>query len=362
MTSLCEFRDGQKRVWACAYCGHLRGDNLPDSASYYDVEYRISLNHDNEDQIYEVRRDKNIVYRTEHQVHTLLDKFNLSFGSSVLDYGCAKASTPRLLLATRGDLDVHLFDVSQMYTAHWQRFIGPEQWAIHQTPPTWQKRFDLVTSFFALEHMPAPKDCVKHIVSLLKDSGTFYGIVPNAFGNVADFVVIDHVNHFTNSSLYTLLASEGFTEIEIDDVVHRGALVFSARKGIGATKVFDVQTTVVRANNLARYWSQLDSHLLNIESELGQSSTAIYGSGFYGAYIASILRFPERLRCFIDRSPFQQGKTLMGKPIIAPESLTSNIDNLYIGLNPEIARIAVADMEWLGGRDLKLVFLDGDQR
>lgn len=357
LTSLCEVRPGRARVWACSACGHLRGEELPDTGAYYESDYRILLNHDDEDQIYEVRGER-VVYRTDHQVSTLLDKLRVPEGARLLDFGCAKGSTPKRLLAHRPDLQVHLFDVSAMYTAHWNRFLDPERRAVHHTPPHWQGSFDAVTSFFALEHIPAPRETVQRVAALLKDDGVFYGIVPDTFGNVADFVVIDHVNHFTASSLHTLLSAAGFSQIDIDAEAHRGALVFLARKHGAPTRCPEISATLVRSQDLARYWTRLSDRIRAAEHGQEDASTAIYGSGFYGAYIASTLSRPERLRCFLDRSPYQQGKTLFGKPIIAPGQLPEGIRTLYVGLNPAIARATLANIEWLSGRGLALVFLD----
>lgn len=358
LTSLCELRPGRARVWVCRACGHLRGEALPDTSAYYESDYRILLNHEDEDQIYEVRGER-IVYRTDHQVSTLLDKLRLPDGARLLDYGCAKGSTPKRLLAHRPDLLVHLFDVSEMYGAHWDRFLDPARRAVHRTPPHWQGTFDAVTSLFALEHIPAPRETVQRVAALLKDDGVFYGIVPDAFGNVADFVVIDHVNHFTASSLHTLLSAAGFSQIGIDAEAHRGALVFLARKHGAPTVCPDVSATLARSLDLARYWTRLSERIRAAEHRQDDvAAAAIYGSGFYGAYIASTLRRPERVRCFLDRSPYQQGKTLFGKKIIAPEQLAEDIRTLYVGLNPAIARTTLANTEWLGGRDLALVFLD----
>jgi hypothetical protein len=100
LTSLCELRETRTRVWACAACGHLRGEALPDTKEYYESQYRILLDQDEEDQIYTVQGDE-IVYRTEHQVRTLLGKLQLKESALFLDYGCAKASTPMRLLRWR---------------------------------------------------------------------------------------------------------------------------------------------------------------------------------------------------------------------------------------------------------------------
>lgn len=93
LTSLCELRLGRVRIWLCPTCGHLRGEALPDTHNYYDSNYRILLDHEDEDQIYLVEGER-IVYRTEHQVNTLLSKLDLPCGTRLLDYGCAKASDP----------------------------------------------------------------------------------------------------------------------------------------------------------------------------------------------------------------------------------------------------------------------------
>ena len=356
LTSLCELTKGRVRIWSCPGCSHLVGDALPNTAKYYEADYRILLDHDDEDQIYEIQNEE-IIYRTDHQITILLDKLNLPAQASLLDYGCAKASTPKKLLTLRNDIQVHLFDVSNMYREHWDRFVTPDRRAIHETPADWNKRFDVVTSFFALEHIPAPLPAVMHIAELLLDDGVFYGIVPDTFGNVADFVVIDHVNHFTDASLRTLLEAAGFVEIDIDANVHRGALVFTARKHGTSKSTQDLKSILARSKALADYWNGIGARIKAAESECAEKSIAIYGSGFYGAYIFSTLKNAERVACFLDRSPFQQTKKLFGKPIRAPEHLPADIDTLFVGLNPAIARATMERMVWLGKPPI-LVFLD----
>jgi SAM-dependent methyltransferase len=354
LTSMFSARDGEASVWFCPSCGHLRGTALAGTEAFYDVEYRISLDHEDEDQVYEVHGEE-ILYRTEHQARTLLDKLKLPQGAMLLDYGCAKASTPRYVMRQRPDLQVHLFDVSEMYVAHWDRLVAPERRASYQT---WRGRFDVITSFFALEHIPAPQATVLHVASLLKEDGVFYGIVPDTFGNVADFLVADHVNHFTEPSLHALLSACGFRQIEIDAQVHRGALVFSARRSGAATPQPDVATVRDRSLKLAGYWQSLSGQLLAAERLSAGAPAAVYGSGFYGAYIAGQLARPEQIACFLDRSPFQQGKTRVNKPIVAPEQMPCEVRTLYVGLNPAIAREALADAPWLDRKRVRLVFLD----
>lgn len=357
LTSLCELQHGKVEVWLCSACGHMCGKALPNTEDYYESQYRIMLDQEDEDQIYEVINDQ-IVYRTDHQVETLFNKLELPQGARILDYGCAKAMTPKRLMSIRPDLQTHLFDVSSMYMEYWQRFLTEDRWAIHTTPDNWASSFEVITSFFALEHIPNPIDTVLKVAALLANDGVFYGIVPDTFGNVADFVVIDHVNHFTECSLHALLRSAGFNDIRIDANAHRGALVFTARKSLRLSAKPNLGKSLIASQQLANYWVGIGKSIRNAEIEYAELPAAIYGAGFYGAYISTLLAKPESVQFFLDANPFQQGKTLFGRQVLEPSKLPKDIRLLYIGLNPQIARTTVTNMNWLSDRDLTIIFLD----
>ena len=365
LTSLCEQRTGRVQVWFCTHCGHLLGRPMAGTEAYYASDYRILLDHDDEDQIYDLR-DGKIVYRTDHQIDVLRRKVDIPVGAMLLDYGCAKASTPRRLLESRPDLQVHLFDVSDMYQPHWDRFVPPERWAVNETPPSWAGRFDVATSFFALEHIPQPLETVRKVAALLKEGGLFYAVVPDTFGNVADFIVIDHVNHFTTPSVNVLLRRAGFDDIRVDSDAHRGALVIVARRvadasaaDVASAEALGLHAWVRESAQLAAFWSALDGRIHDAERHHAGREWAIYGSGFYGAFIFAALRDSSRIRCFLDRNPYQQGKTLFGRPIVMPEALPADVQVLFVGLNPKIARRTIEQLEWLRGRAVSTVFLDG---
>ena len=51
ITSLTEIRSGRTEVFACANCGHLQTTPLPDLENYYDEQYRILLDSEDEEDI-----------------------------------------------------------------------------------------------------------------------------------------------------------------------------------------------------------------------------------------------------------------------------------------------------------------------
>ena len=103
ITSLCQVLDGQTRVWHCEHCGHTQTAPLPSLDKFYAEDYHILTVSEEEDQLYEVRAGQNI-FRTQHQIATLLEKVNLPAHARVLDYGCGKASTLKGLCGRRDDV------------------------------------------------------------------------------------------------------------------------------------------------------------------------------------------------------------------------------------------------------------------
>jgi len=353
MTSLALPRPGKTRVYFCDACAHVQTEPLPDVERFYESEYRILLDSEEQDQLYAIDAGRKI-FRVEHQVKTLLDKLNLPEDATVLDFGCAKGATSKRLIADRPNLHVHLFDVSTMYQPYWQRFIAPDRCATRALPADWANRFDVVMSFFVMEHIPDPVASLRQQALLLAPGGSIYFIVPNLHTNPADLIVADHVNHFTRASIAEALRRASLTPIAIDDQSHQGAWIVCASGG-GPSGPPIEHTSRTEIQSLAHSWTTLASRITAFESP---APAAVYGSGFYGSFIASCLTHPEQLRCFIDRNPHLQGKTHMNHPILPPESLPPDIQSIYVGLPPRNARNAIAELTHWRNRNLRYFYLD----
>lgn len=351
ITSTGEIRSGCTMVYFCDRCGHLQTTPLADLAGYYDHDYRILIDSEEEDQLYSIERDGRKVFRVEHQVATLLNGLDLPHGAHVLDFGCAKGAMARRLVERRPDVRIHLFDVSNVYEPFWQRFADHSRCATHDVPAEWHGRFDLVMSYFVMEHVADPVASLRQQAALLKPGGALYFIVPNVYTNSADLIVADHVNHFGAASLSTLMELAELRLDDIDDETHRSAWVIKAtnadpvpvpRPDMGALRD--------RVTEMSAFWSSLADRIRVFEAQHnGDAEAAIYGSGFYGTFIASCLTRPNRVRCFLDRNPYRQGKELMDRQIVAPDALDQRINTVYVGLNRTSARQAVESItSWQG--------------
>lgn len=356
LTSLAVVASNATEVFFCHNCEHLQTLEYGDESLYYDVSYNILSESEEEDQIYLVNNGKP-TYRTEHQVSTLISKVDIYDGIQILDYGCAKSSTMAKLLNTQEKADIHLYDISANYVPFWERFLDRSKWSTYSIPENWHGKFDLVTSFFSLEHISNLTDVISKVKTLLKKDGTFYAVVPNFLTNIADLVVIDHPNHFTKSSINHLLCANGFMVENIDTESHRGALVITAKLGLYGKTHCKEAGVYQKTTEISKFWTDSSKRISEFEQEKKSLSAAIYGGGFYGAFLAANIKELGSLKFIIDQNPYLHGKYLFGRKVISPNELPNSIDTVYVGLNPLYAKKIIQDIQPFATRNLKYFYL-----
>ena len=348
-------------VYVCGVCAHVQTPPLEDIGGYYDTAYNVHLESDDADDLYAVR-DGVPVYRAQHQANVALEKLALPHGAAVLDYGCGKGMSLRALLAARPDLDGAVFDVSDAYRAHWDAFVPRENQAAYAPPATWAGRFDAVLSFFALEHVADPHRFLTGIRTLLRPGGELHLTVPNVRRNVGDFIVVDHVNHFMPSSLRRALLEAGFTDVRIDEEAHDAAYVVDARRGTGEEMPpiprAEVAQYIAEARRAAAFWTAASDAVATFERDTARGrKSAVYGSGFYGVFIASRLADRSNLAYFLDRNPHQQTKRIFDRAVLPPGAIGDDIEIVYAGLNPANAPAIIAEVPALHKRRRDIFFL-----
>jgi SAM-dependent methyltransferase len=352
---------GRTDVYFCGACGHLQTTALPNLDTYYANEYQINFASEDEDQLYKMV-DGLPVYRAEHQANVLMHKLCLTGGQRVLDYGCASAPTLRKLISAQPGITPYAFDVTDKYVTAWQSFVAAGNWATHRIPAAWDSTIDIVLSFYALEHVDDPQNFLRTVHRLLKPRGTFYFVVPNAYANVADFVVADHINHFSESSLRRMLSAGRFETLEVDAKAHDAAFVVVARKlarGVEPSverQSLDALRTQI--DFMASFWSGAAQRIRAFESALPETARrAVYGAGFYGNFIAATLKAPEKIECFVDQNVHLQGRDIQGRRIVAPAELDPRVDALFVGLNPQSARKIISEITIWRNNRLNCFFL-----
>lgn len=338
ITSVRSFSDTPLTVYICHNCYHVQKPALPFASDYYDKEYRISLESDDFDQLYDTV-DKKCIYRTDYQTELVLNSINIPLNTRILDYGAGKASTLMKISAIRPDLVPYVFDVSDNYRRYWQIF-PLEQQATYQIPESWKNKFSLVMAHFVLEHVEDPLMILKYVSELLSIDGYIFFTVPNVLSNPGDLIAVDHINHFSITSIKTVLQKANLSLVKFDNSIFRGASVCVARRGEDSfrTSQNDPSDFLKKTHDIVRFWLDFDQRLIEATQKYNFAPTAIFGAGVYGSYIAGKICNSVMLRCFLDNSPHLANSKHMGFPVIAPSDMPEDIKIIYSALNPSIAR------------------------
>src|SRR5262249_7078795 len=140
----------------------------------------------------------------------------------------------------------------------------------------WRDSFDAVMTFYVMEHVADPVATLRNIASLLKPAGILYCLIPNFTTNPADFIVADHVNHFTRRSIESTFRRAGFALREVDGESHEAAWVITASRLPDAASMADTLGRYTTHNQsadklrrqvteLAHYWATIETRIRDFE-------------------------------------------------------------------------------------------------
>jgi SAM-dependent methyltransferase len=365
LTTMNKLVPGRTSVYFCECCGHLQTNGLKNLHQYYAEEYEINLTSEDQDQLYGIINGQQ-VYRAAQQANVLMKKVKLKHGWRVLDYGCAKSQTLKIVLGQNTNINPFMFDVTDKYIPYWQTFPKAAEWSTHTPNFAWNGTMDVVLSFYALEHVEDLHEAIGNIKKLLKPGGIFYFLVPNVYENSADFIVADHVNHFSRSSLKTLLLRSGFIDIDIDATSHDAAFIVSAtlaqERGSDSVGSINIDNAEICESKdavmkMAGYWSDVVGRIQAFEDLIDEGGLAIYGAGFYGNFIATAMKQPEKIICFFDQNQYLQKTNIHNRPVLSPDNISAEVQHVLVGMNPQRARNNIAQIESWKSRNLNYFFL-----
>jgi len=365
ITSICSEKKQNSNVHFCNYCTHVLTDPLEDIDHFYAETYDINMGSEEEDQLLKIV-DGEKIYRYSYQADTMIKKLELNAKTNykILDFGAAKASTLRKIHEKFPNINPYVYDVSDKYKHFWDNFIKKDAQFIKVIDKKFQASFDVVCSFFMLEHVAEPVEILKTQYSLLKDGGIVYFVIPNLYKNTADLLVLDHINHFSQNSLLYMMEKLGFMNIVIDEQINDGWFVVTAVKKEANRKLItshdspihkaEIAQLFLQAKGIADYWNKAFIQVSNFDIS---ENFAIYGAGFYGSYIALNLKPHLKASYFVDQNKFLQGKTIHDVKVVSPHNLPKDIKRVLVGINPLVAEEAINSVSDWKDRDIKFDYL-----
>ncbi|MGJ0425070.1 class I SAM-dependent methyltransferase [Methylocystis sp.] len=194
-------------------------------------------------------------------------------------------------------------------------------------------RFDLVTLIHSLEHIISPVDTLIELRRLIGDDGRVFVQVPDCAITPFDFVIVDHLTHFTVESLRRLGERAGYETVAAHD-----ALLPKELSWIGkavASRDRPAETPQKGLDEIRAQVDWLNAQVRN-SRELARSSAnfGIFGTSISGTWLAGAV--DDEVDFFVDEDPQRIGREHMGRPIIAPDNVAENSD-VFIPLIPKVA-------------------------
>jgi SAM-dependent methyltransferase len=304
--------------------------------------------------------DNKPIYRTDAQAQVILDMFPLKPAAKILDYGAAKGATLRKIASKRSDISPYIFDVSEDYRNSWAAWLPTNSCATYELNTAWKGRFDLITAHYVLEHVPQAVASLMNLKSFLAPDGAIFFSVPDWESNPGDLLVADHVNHFTATSIRRAVREAALKVKRIERTVLPAAFaVLCEPAGIEPNpRQRDIEATVAIGADCAAGLSRACARLDEKFAANRDRKSAIFGGGFYGAFLFARASAKVPISCFLDNNPHLWSEKFFGLSVLPPKFMPDDIDVVYVGLNPNRAREIVKEIPMLQRAGLELVFLD----
>jgi 2-polyprenyl-3-methyl-5-hydroxy-6-metoxy-1,4-benzoquinol methylase len=253
--------------------------------------------------------------RSEVLVGRLLHLDGAPPGGKVLDVGCGTGATLRAFAQRDGWrlCGLELDDRNLRFLSPLRNFDRLYTCSPAEVP----EQFTLITLVHALEHFPDPLPVLQSLSGKIAPGGRLFVEVPNAEANPFDYVIADHMTHFSPATLAVLLERAGFeVEVLATDWVAKELSLVARLRGSGETAAAPANGGDTRPGVMARIeWL---SGLLQWAREAGSEDRplGLFGSSIAATWLCGALG--PRISFFVDEDPNRAGRRHLDRPILAP--------------------------------------------
>ncbi len=265
----------------------------------------------------------------------------------IVDIGCANGG---LLgeLKKLGFRNLVGLDPSPACVAHTRSSYGVEA-AIGSLDrlPSEIGRFDLVILSHVLEHVLNLQSAIEKVSQFLEEDGLLYVEVPDA-ARYRDFLVApfqdfntEHINHFNLTSMRNLFVPRGFRVEQTGEKAiasspdnHYPAIFgFFRAGGVSESRSFEIDRDFREKlfSYIEASRKKIEAINARLKSLAGEGSILVWGTGQLTMKLLAENALPlDRVSAFVDGNPINQGKTLLGIPILAPDEITDRESPILI--------------------------------
>ncbi len=303
----------------CTRCGHVFTRAAIDWGAYYAAEYDSVLTDGGMDEIVSAP-DGSVAFRTDvdYALFRRLVGDRLRPDTRLFELGCGRGRIVSRLVRD-GFRDLDAFDLSERYRGPVAALVGPERVHIGAKP---RGSWDLVLSFFVLEHDDDPRGSLRWTHGALAEGGHLFLMLPNPTTNLGDFACADHLQHYVPEVLVALVESCGFVDVRID-TTSIGATALVATKGGSPTDLRASAERVERSRAALRPYRAFKGRLDGLAARVDRARPLyLYGAGFYATAAAAELDLAGvSLAGVFDANPKKHGEVRLGCAVRDPATI-----------------------------------------
>lgn len=317
VTSDCKPIKFNFNLYSCGDCNHtfkqvdrklkIKIDEIYDNYTPY---------HSGDGKEQKIVSENGFVKRSEYILNSIKPYVVFEKLTNHLDIGCGVGATLGAMSRLNEDVMLYGMDVSNGLS---ESIIGLQNFSgfYHSLEMiSDEKIFDLITLIHTIEHIKDLDFLLVNIRKLLNQSGKLLIQIPNPSCNPFDYLIIDHIHHFSERSLIKLLIKNGFSGINIiKNLVNKEITIIA--------NISDSYINIKDNNPNFKEFSVefaidfLNKYFINLKKIIGKFyifGTAISATWLYGC-------FKDKVMGFLDEDEDKQGKNLFELLIKKPQEI-----------------------------------------
>jgi len=344
VTSDClPFRQGG-RLAVCTLCGAAQaladGKWLSDIAEIYGKYEIYHQSGGVEQQVFDSESGR-LRRRSDVLLDRVFSQPNVPNSGKVLDIGCGAGGTLRTF-AERGRWILHGAEMDERNLPLLAPIPGFQKLYTcdaKEIPDT----FEIITMVHSLEHVLEPTDLLSDLRGKLAPDGRLVIQVPNAALNPFDYVVADHMIHFSPDPLANLLRRSGFVVEYLSTAWIPKEISVVARV---AMEPLTVNWKAASADVVGQvgWLRELVKEAKTIAEGPDSVPFGLFGSSIAAAWLWQAVR--DRVTFFVDQDSSRVGKEYLGLPVLSPSQVPPGAI-VFVPLAPQLAGIIEQQLQGL---------------
>lgn len=337
VTSDClPFRDGG-RLLVCSECGAAQSPAdeqwFSEIREIYD-SYSAYRQAGGEEQCVLDPATGKVTQRSRVLVNKLLALTGCPQSGTVLDIGCGTGGTLKAFSALGGwrlfgsELDSRSLPVLKLINGFETLHTGP----LSALPG----QFTLITMVHALEHFPEPVTTLRELHSKIATGGRVFVEVPNAEANPFDYLIADHMIHFTPRTLSFAAARAGFAIdcLALNWVTKELSLTACPSDALEEASP-EASMEIVDQIRARIVWLSGFVEAAR-KASAGGRAFGLFGSSIAATWLCGVL--DDRVSFLVEEDTNRVGRTHLDRPIVSPAQAPPG-SMVFLAMAPQIAHL-----------------------